>query len=249
MLALFALRLSGVRRQGWWRQPAVGFAVLLCLFSVWYYRRTDPLVRRAALYHTVFAEMLPASPDPARDLAALGLDPDLSAVFRKERSRPARHDPRARVPEGVLRSCRVRRDRRVLRRQARATARTALARGASRRPPPEAAPAGQLREDGAGLSALPHDRPPRRVERPAAAARAGRPGLAGPASRRQFRGLGRRLAPLLGPATSLPRGDDGPRRSSRSWSSSSARSPTGSPTPLDTCSFSTPSATCSSPPT
>jgi hypothetical protein len=92
VLALFALRLSGVRRQGWWRQPAVGLAVLLCLFSVWYYRRTDPLVRRAALYHTVFAEMLPASPDPARDLAALGLDPGLMRYSGK-----SAHDLRATI--------------------------------------------------------------------------------------------------------------------------------------------------------
>ncbi len=78
LLALFALCLAGVRGRGWWRQPAVVLAALLCLFSVWHYRRTDPLIRRAALFHSVFAEMLPGSPDPARDLTALGVDPGLA---------------------------------------------------------------------------------------------------------------------------------------------------------------------------
>ncbi len=83
LLALFALRLAGARRRSWWRQPVVWLAFLLCLFSVWYYRRTDPVIRRAALYQTVFAEMLPGSPDPARDLETLGLDPDLARYSGK----------------------------------------------------------------------------------------------------------------------------------------------------------------------
>ena len=78
LLALLALRLADVRGRGWWRRPAAAFALLLCLFSVWYYRRTDPMIRRAALYHSVFAEMLPSSPDPAGDLAVLGVDPSLA---------------------------------------------------------------------------------------------------------------------------------------------------------------------------
>ncbi len=79
LFALFGLRLSEVRGKGWWRRPAVALAVGLCLFSLWYYRRTPQReIRKVALYQTVFREMLPTSPDPAGDLAALGLDPRLA---------------------------------------------------------------------------------------------------------------------------------------------------------------------------
>jgi hypothetical protein len=77
LLALLGLRLSGATRRGAWRQPAVWLAAALCLFSVWYYRHTDSVTRKGALFQTVFAEMLTHSPDPARDLEALGLDPAL----------------------------------------------------------------------------------------------------------------------------------------------------------------------------
>jgi hypothetical protein len=78
VLALLALRLAGASRRRAWRQPAVWLAVLLCLFAAWYYRRTDTVTRKAALYQTVFDEMLLHSPDPARDLEALGIDPALA---------------------------------------------------------------------------------------------------------------------------------------------------------------------------
>jgi hypothetical protein len=47
----------------------------LCLFALWYGRRTPPTLRAAALYQVVFYELLPHSPDPAADAAALNLDP------------------------------------------------------------------------------------------------------------------------------------------------------------------------------
>lgn len=76
LLALFALRLAGVRRPGWWRQPAVAMALVLVLFAAWYWRRTPWGIRQAALYHTVFLRILPLSPDPRADLAELGLEAD-----------------------------------------------------------------------------------------------------------------------------------------------------------------------------
>lgn len=75
LLALFGLRLYG---EGWrrlHRQPAAWAAALLCVFSLWYFRQTPPLIAEVARYHKVFMELLPNSPDPAGDLADLGLDP------------------------------------------------------------------------------------------------------------------------------------------------------------------------------
>ena len=78
-LALLALRLSPDRptRATRW---ALGLgAAGLCVFSLWYYGRTpETAIRSVALYRTVFNELLTESPDPAADLAALGLDPGLA---------------------------------------------------------------------------------------------------------------------------------------------------------------------------
>jgi hypothetical protein len=78
LLALLGLALAGASWRGCWRQPAVWLAVALCATALFYYaiipRR---LIREIGLYHTVFMELLPASPDPARDLDELNLDRSL----------------------------------------------------------------------------------------------------------------------------------------------------------------------------
>ncbi len=75
LLAFLGLGLAGGTVRRWWRQPAVWFAAGLCVLSLTYYfaipRRA---IREVGLYHTVFMELLPRSPDPARDLDELGLD-------------------------------------------------------------------------------------------------------------------------------------------------------------------------------
>lgn len=75
VLALLGLRLAGVGVREAARKPAVWLAIALCGLSVWYARRTPMALREAALYQVVFYEVLPHSPDPAADAAALGLDP------------------------------------------------------------------------------------------------------------------------------------------------------------------------------
>ncbi|HEY7369502.1 MAG TPA: hypothetical protein VIA29_06410 [Thermoanaerobaculia bacterium] len=62
------------------RRGAGLLAAALLLASAVSYVRAPRIIRNVALYHTVFYEMLPHSPDPAADLAALGLDPDLIAL-------------------------------------------------------------------------------------------------------------------------------------------------------------------------
>src|SRR5499427_5379399 len=75
LLALLGIRLAGVRWRGAARRLATWLALALCVFSVWYGRRTPASLKAAALYQVVFYEILPHSPDPAADAAALGLDP------------------------------------------------------------------------------------------------------------------------------------------------------------------------------
>lgn len=80
LLALLGLRLSGVGWRGWWRRGASWMAIGLCAFSLWYYRATPrEAIHDVGLFHSVFLELLPHSPDPARDLADLGLEPGLAA--------------------------------------------------------------------------------------------------------------------------------------------------------------------------
>jgi hypothetical protein len=75
VLAWLGLRLSGVRWRGAGRRAVTWLALALCAFSVWYGRRTPEDLKAAALYQVVFYEILPHSPDPAADAAALSLDP------------------------------------------------------------------------------------------------------------------------------------------------------------------------------
>lgn len=78
LLAVWGARLGGVRTLRSWRRPSFWLAVVLCAVSLWYYRnipRTD--VRYVGIFHSVFRELLPNSPDPARDLEELRLDRDL----------------------------------------------------------------------------------------------------------------------------------------------------------------------------
>jgi hypothetical protein len=55
------------------RAAALGFAALLLAGAFFYFRATPPELRRVALYHAVFTELLPNSRDPAADLRRLGL--------------------------------------------------------------------------------------------------------------------------------------------------------------------------------
>jgi hypothetical protein len=80
LLALFGLRLAGVRwRVVWrrpWRQGAVWLAAGLIAFSVWYGRHTPYTLREATLFQVVFDDLLAHSPSPAADAAELRLDPE-----------------------------------------------------------------------------------------------------------------------------------------------------------------------------
>jgi hypothetical protein len=77
LLAVFGLRLAGVRR-GHWRPAALALALAagLCVFSVWYGRHTPYTLREATLFQLVFDDVLVHTPTPAADAAELGLDPE-----------------------------------------------------------------------------------------------------------------------------------------------------------------------------
>ena len=70
-LALIGLLLMGKSR----RERAVGLAAgaLLCVAGYFYYASTPPELSGVGRYFALFSEILPNSPDPARDLGALGL--------------------------------------------------------------------------------------------------------------------------------------------------------------------------------
>ncbi len=76
ILALLGLLLSGLGFRGAWTKRAGGMAVALCVFAAWYGLSTPISLREAALYQVVFDEVLPHSPAPDADIAALGLDPE-----------------------------------------------------------------------------------------------------------------------------------------------------------------------------
>ena len=76
LLALFGMRLAGVRWRGAWRRAAVWLAVALCAFSVWYGRHTPYTLREATIFQVVFDDLLAHSAAPAADAAELRLDPD-----------------------------------------------------------------------------------------------------------------------------------------------------------------------------
>jgi hypothetical protein len=77
LFALLGLRIA------WWslhpsrRAPAVAAALAVCALSVAYPRGTPGPLRQTYLYGAVFRELLAGSPDPRRDLADLGLSPEL----------------------------------------------------------------------------------------------------------------------------------------------------------------------------
>ncbi|HEX4441437.1 MAG TPA: hypothetical protein VH854_15280 [Thermoanaerobaculia bacterium] len=101
LLAALGLALAGVAFRRLLTQPAVWLAAGLCALSLWCYLGTPSWLRELALYDTLFREILPHSPDPARDLAELGLDPDLARYAGHSPYPPDSpfHDPafRARV--------------------------------------------------------------------------------------------------------------------------------------------------------
>lgn len=76
LLALFGMRLAGVRFGGAWRRAAAWLGVGLCAFSVWYGRHTPYTLREATLYQVVFDDVLAHSAAPAADAAELRLDPE-----------------------------------------------------------------------------------------------------------------------------------------------------------------------------
>lgn len=75
LLAVFGLRLAGSGRPR--RAAAIGLGVLMLAGAFVYYRTTPESMRRVALYHAVFYELLPNSPDPVADLGRLGLPREL----------------------------------------------------------------------------------------------------------------------------------------------------------------------------
>jgi hypothetical protein len=97
-LAVFGMRMvtapvPRLRRLAW------GLALALCLLSIYYYTRTPASIRGANAYNVLFTEILPHSPDPAGDLAELGLDP---AWIRY--AGPNAFDPRGFYEDRELRS-------------------------------------------------------------------------------------------------------------------------------------------------
>jgi hypothetical protein len=76
LLALFGMRLAGVRFGGAWRRAAAWLGLGLCVFSVWYGRHTPYTLREATLYQVVFDDVLAHSAAPAADAAELKLEPE-----------------------------------------------------------------------------------------------------------------------------------------------------------------------------
>jgi hypothetical protein len=75
LLAAFGLRLASTPDGRSWRRPAAWLAAGLCALSLWYYRQAPKeSIRNVGLFHTLFMEVLPHSPDAGRDLDELGLD-------------------------------------------------------------------------------------------------------------------------------------------------------------------------------
>jgi multidrug transporter EmrE-like cation transporter len=75
LLAVLGLALAEASWRDGLRPFATRLAIALCAASVVYYAAIPRReIREIGLYHTVFMELLPASPDPGRDLDELGLD-------------------------------------------------------------------------------------------------------------------------------------------------------------------------------
>jgi multidrug transporter EmrE-like cation transporter len=78
LLAFLGLVLAGASWRDGLRPPATRLALALCAAAVVYYAAIPRReIREIGVYHTVFMELLPASPDPGRDLDELGLDRSL----------------------------------------------------------------------------------------------------------------------------------------------------------------------------
>jgi hypothetical protein len=79
LLAPFGVLLAwaGTRRSRV-RAVAIGLALALCALAFRYYTSSQASSGWLTRYNTIFREILPHSPDPRRDLAELGLDPDLA---------------------------------------------------------------------------------------------------------------------------------------------------------------------------
>ena len=76
ILAALGVALGGKELR---RRSLAGVLALALIAAGWiYFRATPPPLRRVALYHAVFAELLPHSPDPVADLRRLGLSPSLA---------------------------------------------------------------------------------------------------------------------------------------------------------------------------
>jgi hypothetical protein len=78
ILAVLGVCLARVPGRRLAREPSAWLGLALCAVALWSYsvipRRA---VREVGLYHSVFMELLRTSPDPAQDLAAMGLDVNL----------------------------------------------------------------------------------------------------------------------------------------------------------------------------
>lgn len=73
LLAALGVGLSLPGRNARRRFAAIALAALLIGLAIVYFRATPRELRRVALYHTVFTELLPNSPDPGADLRRLGM--------------------------------------------------------------------------------------------------------------------------------------------------------------------------------
>lgn len=79
LLAIFGVALAGLSRS---RRRILASAALgagLCLLGAVIYRKSPRFeIHDVGVYHSVFMDLLPTSGDPARELRALGLDPELA---------------------------------------------------------------------------------------------------------------------------------------------------------------------------
>jgi hypothetical protein len=76
ILAVLGVALGG--KEGRRRIAATALAAALIATAWIYFRATPPALRRVALYHALFVELLPNSPDPGADLRLLELAPGLA---------------------------------------------------------------------------------------------------------------------------------------------------------------------------
>lgn len=80
LAALLCVRLVKVRKDTLWRVTAIVSAVLVIVVSFASYASVSRDIKICNKYQTVFYGILRNSPDPAGDLAELGLDPSLAVL-------------------------------------------------------------------------------------------------------------------------------------------------------------------------